>query len=53
LPLFLQNLLGYPAFDSGLAVAPRGMGAFVSMLIIGPLLARFDGRLFVGMGFFV
>jgi MFS transporter, DHA2 family, multidrug resistance protein len=52
LPLFLQNLLGYPAFDSGLAVAPRGMGAFVSMLIIGPLLARFDGRLFVGMGFF-
>lgn len=53
LPLFLQNLLGYPAFDSGLAVAPRGVGAFCSMVIIGPLLARFDGRIFVGVGFFL
>lgn len=53
LPLFLQNLLGYPAFDSGLAVAPRGVGAFCSMLLIGPLLARFDGRIFVGVGFFL
>lgn len=51
LPLFLQNLLGYPAFDSGMAVAPRGMGAFVSMLLIGPLLSRYDGRFFVGIGF--
>jgi DHA2 family multidrug resistance protein len=53
LPLFLQNLLGYPAFDSGLAVAPRGVGAFLSMILIGPLLARFDGRIFVGSGFFL
>lgn len=53
LPLFLQNLLGYPAFDSGLAVAPRGVGAFCAMIFIGPLLARFDGRIFVGMGFFL
>lgn len=50
LPLFLQSLLGYPAFDSGLAVAPRGVGALVSMIVIGPLLARFDGRFFVGLG---
>lgn len=53
LPLFLQNLLGYPAFDSGLAVAPRGLGAFCSMLLVGPLLARYDGRYFVGTGFFL
>lgn len=53
LPLFLQNLLGYPAFDSGLAVAPRGMGALFSMIIIGPLLARYDARIFVGSGFFL
>lgn len=51
LPLFLQNLLGYPAFDSGLAVAPRGTGALAAMILIGPLLARFDGRIFVGFGF--
>ncbi len=52
LPLFLQSLLGYPAFDSGLAVAPRGVGALASMIMIGPLLARFDGRFFVGLGLF-
>lgn len=51
LPLFLQNLLGYPAFDSGMAVAPRGIGALFSMMMIGPLLARYDARFFVGGGF--
>ena len=25
LPLFLQDLLGYTAYDSGLAVSPRGL----------------------------
>ena len=51
MPLFLQNLLGYPAYDSGLAVAPRGMGALCAMILIGPLMSRFDGRFFVGLGF--
>ncbi|MCA9790233.1 MAG: DHA2 family efflux MFS transporter permease subunit [Candidatus Eremiobacteraeota bacterium] len=53
LPLFLQNLVGYPAFDAGLAVAPRGAGALCAMLMVGPMLARFDGRYFVGFGFFL
>lgn len=50
-PLFTQQLLGYPAFQAGLAVAPRGLGAIAAMLIVGPLLAVLDGRLFVGLGF--
>lgn len=51
LPLFLQNLLGYPAYDSGLAIAPRGLGAFCANIVLGPLLTRYDGRIFVGSGF--
>lgn len=50
-PLFLQQLLRYPSFDAGLAVAPRGMGAMAAMMAVGPLLARFDGRYFVALGF--
>lgn len=50
-PLFLQQLRGYPAFDAGLAVAPRGAGAMASMMFVGAMLARFDGRIFVAIGF--
>lgn len=52
-PLYLQNLLGYPAYDAGLAVAPRGAGAMAAMFVVGPLLARLDGRYFVALGFFL
>lgn len=52
-PLFLQQLRGYSAYDAGLAVAPRGMGAMASMIFVGALLARFDGRLFVFLGFLI
>ena len=50
-PLFLQQLRGYSAFDAGLAVAPRGMGAMASMIFVGIMLARYDGRIFVALGF--
>ncbi|HXR39439.1 MAG TPA: DHA2 family efflux MFS transporter permease subunit [Terracidiphilus sp.] len=51
LPLFLQTLLGYPALDSGLAVSPRGIGSIVSMLVVGALVNRIDGRVLLGTGF--
>jgi DHA2 family multidrug resistance protein len=51
LPLFLQTLLGYPALQSGLAVSPRGIGAVVSMLIVGRLIGKIDGRYLVMFGF--
>jgi DHA2 family multidrug resistance protein len=54
LPLFLQNLLGYPALDSGLAVSPRGVGSMLSMLVAGSLAVWLDGRLLLagGLGIF-
>src|ERR1700752_133353 len=53
LPLFLQTLLDYPALQSGLAVSPRGIGAVISMLVVGRLIARVDGRFLVMVGFSV
>jgi DHA2 family multidrug resistance protein len=51
-PLFFQELLGYSAWKSGLAVVPRGLGTFAAMLLIGQLSRRgFDTRLLVGCGF--
>lgn len=53
LPLFLQTLLGYPALQSGLAVSPRGIGAVVSMVIVGRLVGKVDGRYLTMVGFAV
>ncbi len=33
LPPYLQSLLGYPVFDAGLILAPRGIGTMVAMML--------------------
>jgi MFS transporter, DHA2 family, multidrug resistance protein len=53
LPLFLQTVMGYSATDSGLAVSPRGIGSIVSMLVVGTLVNRIDGRALLAFGFAV
>src|SRR5437773_2096804 len=52
LPLFLQTVLGYPAIEAGIAMAPRGMGSFIAMPIVGFLTAKVDPRklLCIGLG---
>ncbi len=50
LPIFLQTLLGYPALQAGIAMAPRGMGSFIAMPIVGAVLGRFDARKMLGIG---
>jgi DHA2 family multidrug resistance protein len=50
LPIFLQTLLGYPAMQAGIAMAPRGMGSFIAMPIVGAILARLDARKLLGAG---
>jgi DHA2 family multidrug resistance protein len=51
LPLFLQTLMRYPALQAGWAVSPRGVGALVSMPLVGRLVSRIDGRWLVATGF--
>ena len=50
LPIFLQTLLGYPALNAGIAMAPRGLGSFLMMPLVGTVLARFDPRKVLAAG---
>jgi DHA2 family multidrug resistance protein len=52
-PLFLQQLMGYSALDSGMTLSPRGIGAVVSMLLVGLLIGKVDSRILIAMGFLV
>ncbi len=51
LPLFLQTLMGYTAFQSGITMLPRGIGALVAMPLAGRLVNKVDGRRLVAIGF--
>ncbi len=44
LPLFLQTVLGYPSLQAGVAMAPRGVGSFLAMPVVGILIAKVDAR---------
>lgn len=50
LPEMLSNLFGYPIMDVGLAMAPRGLGVLVAMLVMGRVINRVDPRLLIGFG---
>ena len=50
LPIMLQTLLGYPPVQAGLAMAPRGIGSFIGMPVIGFLIAKLDSRRLVAGG---
>ncbi|MDE3166748.1 MAG: DHA2 family efflux MFS transporter permease subunit, partial [Acidobacteriota bacterium] len=50
LPIFLQTLLGYSAVDAGIAMAPRGLGSFLMMPVVGTVLGRFDPRKVLAVG---
>ena len=49
-PVFLQTLLGYPALNAGIAMAPRGLGSFLMMPVVGPVMGRFDPRKVLAVG---
>lgn len=51
LPMFLQILMGYSLMQSGLAVSPRGIGSFISMIIVGRIVSKIDARLLISIGF--
>ncbi len=53
LPIWMQTLLGYPAVVAGIALAPRGLGSFLAMPIVGSLLSRLDPRKFLALGLVV
>jgi len=50
LPIWLQTLLGYPAVQAGLALAPRGLGSMVGMPLVGAISSRVDPRKLLACG---
>lgn len=50
LPIMLQTLLGYPALQAGIAMAPRGLGSFCMMPITGLMTGWFDPRKLLTVG---
>ena len=53
IPLILQTLLGYPAIRAGLAMAPRGLGSFIAMPVVGMIMTKFDPRKMLMLGMVV
>ena len=51
LPPLMQRLMGYPALQSGLTMAPRGFGTLVIMFLIGRVIGKVDTRLLLFSGF--
>ncbi|WP_194097798.1 DHA2 family efflux MFS transporter permease subunit [Marivivens aquimaris] len=50
LPPLLQRLMGYPVIETGLVMAPRGVGTMLSMIVVGRLVSKFDPRALVMFG---
>jgi MFS transporter, DHA2 family, multidrug resistance protein len=50
LPPLLQDLMGYPVTTTGFVTSPRGIGAFLTMALVGRLIGRVDARWLIGSG---
>ena len=50
LPIYLETLLGYPAYNAGLALSPRGIGSLATMPLTGYLTSKIDPRRIVVVG---
>jgi MFS transporter, DHA2 family, multidrug resistance protein len=51
LPIYLQTLLGYPAYNAGLALSPRGLGSLAMMPVVGYLTTKTKPHKLVAVGF--
>jgi DHA2 family multidrug resistance protein len=51
MPTLLQTIYGYDVMDTGLLMAPRGCGVMVTMILVGQLIKRFDGRMIIAAGY--
>ena len=52
LPQLLQNMMGYDAFTSGVAIMPRGLGAFTALALFAGIGGRISYRNYGILGLF-
>ena len=53
LPPMMEVLLGYPVVTTGIVSAPRGVGSWLAMFVVGRLVNRFDARLIITVGLLI
>ncbi|MDF2493124.1 MAG: EmrB/QacA family drug resistance transporter [Sphingomonas sp.] len=53
LPPMLQNLFGYPVIDTGMMMAPRGVGVLFTMWLAGRLMGKVDTRIVIMAGLII
>lgn len=53
LPTMYQGIYGYSVMDTGLLMAPRGVGVVITMLICNRLIGRVDPRKLISSGFVI
>jgi DHA2 family multidrug resistance protein len=52
-PMMLEKLFNYPVLTTGLVMAPRGLSAMISMMIVGKLIQRIDPRWLIISGILI
>ncbi|MEO8226814.1 MAG: DHA2 family efflux MFS transporter permease subunit [Gemmatimonadota bacterium] len=50
LPVFLQNLLGYTAWDTGKVILPGAIASAITMAVMGRASGKFDARYIITFG---
>ena len=53
LPTLLQTVYGYDVMDTGMLMAPRGCGVFLTMLVTNRLMGKLDSRLMMSVGYVI
>jgi len=51
MPPMLQGLMGYSVLTAGFVTAPRGIGTWVAMLVVGRITGIIDARWVIAVGF--
>jgi MFS transporter, DHA2 family, multidrug resistance protein len=51
LPTMYQSIYGYSVMDTGLLMAPRGLGVLASMLVVSRLINHVDSRVLITLGY--
>jgi MFS transporter, DHA2 family, multidrug resistance protein len=53
LPMLLQTVYGFSVMDTGILMAPRGIGVLVTMIITNRLMGKLDSRLMISTGYMI
>jgi MFS transporter, DHA2 family, multidrug resistance protein len=53
LPTMYQRIYGYNVMDTGVLMAPRGLGVFVTMIVTSRLMGKLDSRLLISGGYLI